>query len=140
MQVREIMTENPGCCTPDTSLQEIAQMMVDKDCGAIPICESERSKKLVGIITDRDIVTRCVAQGKNPLEMNASQCMTKNPATVTPEMSLEDCCHEMENHQVRRIPVIDNNGACCGIVSQADIARQGSDEATGELVETVSQP
>ena len=130
MNVQEIMTKDPACCTQDTGLQEVAKMMVDNDCGCIPIVDSKDSKKPVGIITDRDIATRVVAEGKNPLDLTAKDAMTKNVVTVTPEMSIEDCCNLMEEKQLRRIAVVDQNGACCGIVAQADIAINANEHKT----------
>jgi CBS domain-containing protein len=140
MQVKDIMTKNPACCTPDTNLQEVARLMVELDCGESPVVQSNQSMKLVGVITDRDITCRTVAVGKNPLEMTAGDCMSSPCITVTPEMSVEDCCHVMEENQVRRVPVVDENGACCGIVAQADIAQHASKQETARVVKEVSRP
>lgn len=139
MNVQEIMTKDPACCTPDTGLQEVAKMMVDNDCGCIPIVDSENSKKPIGIITDRDIATRVVAEGRNPLDLTANDAMTKNVVTVTPQTSVEECCNLMEEHQLRRIAVVDQNGACCGIVAQADIAMNADERETAEVVQEVSK-
>ncbi len=140
MQVKELMTGDVACCTRDTNLQEVAQKMVECDCGAIPVVESEESRKLVGIITDRDIVCRTVAQGKNPLEMTAGDCMTGSCTTVTPDTDVEECCHVLEEKQIRRVPVVDESGGCCGMVAQADIARRAGEHETAEVVQRVSQP
>lgn len=139
MKVREVMTSNPACCLDTTSLKEVAQMMTDYDCGAIPVVENMENKKPIGMITDRDITIRTVAHGKNPVEMIAGEVMTDNPVTVTPDMSVEDCCNKMEKNQVRRVPVVDENGACIGIVAQADIALQAPEHETAELVKDVSK-
>src|SRR5438105_2563014 len=120
MQVREIMTGNPACCSPDSNLQEVARMMLENDCGEIPVVHGN-DKRPIGVITDRDITCRAVAQGKNPLQMKARDCMSTPALTVTPEMSLEECCRIMEEKQIRRMPVVDEHGCCCGIVAQADI-------------------
>lgn len=140
MQVKEIMTESPACCTPDTPLQDVARMMVEHDCGCVPVVESQETLKPVGVITDRDICCRTVAEGKNPLEMTAGDCMSSPVVTVTREASVDDCCTTMEQNLVRRVPVVDEHGACCGMVAQADIAKDGSRQATAEVVQTVSQP
>jgi len=140
MEVREIMTPKPICCTPDTHLETIARSMVRHDCGEIPVVESAESMRLVGVITDRDIVCRTLAQGKNPLSMTARECMSTPCVTVTPETSLEDCCQVMEEHRIRRVPVADRNGCCCGMVSQADIARRAPAEQAAEMLREVSQP
>ena len=140
MQVREIMTDEPACSTPDASLQQVARMMVDQDCGEIPIVESKTSKRPVGVVTDRDITTRTVAQGRNPLEMTARECMTTPVVTVTPDMEVESCCQILEQHQVRRVPVVDERGRICGMVSQADIAKHATERETAEVVRSISQP
>ncbi len=139
MQVKDIMTADPACCTADTSLQEVAQMMVDHDCGCIPIVENKDSKVPVGVITDRDIATRVVAKGKNPLDLTAGDAMTASVVSVTPETSLEECCNLMETEQIRRVTVVDSNGGCCGIIAQADIANNASERKTAEVVQEVSK-
>jgi len=114
-------------------------MFLDHDCGCIPVVESERTMKPVGVITDRDIVCRIVARGQNPLDMTAGDCMSGNVIVVTPEMSLDECCAIMENNQVRRVPVVDATGRCCGIVSQADIAENAPNKTTAQVVKEVSK-
>jgi CBS domain-containing protein len=140
MQAKDIMTKNPACCTADTNLQEVAMLMVEHDCGETPVVESKESMKLAGVITDRDITIRTVAEGKNPLEMTAGDCMSSPCVTVTPEASLEECCTVMEDNKVRRVPVVDEKGRCCGIVAQADIAQHATKQETAEVVKRVSQP
>ena len=139
MNVREVMTADPACCTADTPLPEVAKMMVECDCGAIPVVDSKDSKKPVGMITDRDITIRTVAEGKNPLDLTASDAMTENVMTVTPETSLEECCNLMEQHQIRRVAVVDKNGSCCGMIAQADIAINADGRKTAEVVQEVSR-
>ena len=139
MNVSDVMTKDPTCCTPDTGLQEVAQMMVDEDCGCIPVVDSEDSKMPVGMITDRDITCRVVAKGQNPLDLTAQDAMTTTVVSVTPDTSIEECCDLMESSQVRRIAVVDENGACCGIIAQADIAANLSDKKTAEVVQEVSR-
>jgi CBS domain-containing protein len=139
MNVAEIMTKDPACCTPDTSLQEVAKMMVDSDCGCIPVVDREDSKMPVGMITDRDITCRVVAKGQNPLDLTAKDAMTTTVVSVTPETSVEECCNLMEESQIRRVAVVDENGACCGIVAQADVANNASDSKTAEVVQEVSK-
>ena len=140
MQVREIMSEDVICCTPDTNLRDVAKLMAEHDCGDIPIIQDTKGRKPIGVITDRDITLRAVAQGLNPLELTAKDCMSKPVVTVTPETVLEDCCHVMEDHQIRRVPVVDERGACCGVVSQADIARVASESRAGHVLREVSRP
>ncbi|HEU4597757.1 MAG TPA: CBS domain-containing protein [Pyrinomonadaceae bacterium] len=140
MQVKDIMTPDPACCTPDSTLQRAAELMVENDCGEIPVVESASSKKPVGVITDRDITCRTVAKGLNPLSMTVSECMTTPCVTVTPETSLDECCKVMEGKQIRRVPVVDASGECCGIVSLADIAKHAEKRETGAVVKEVSEP
>lgn len=137
MKINEIMTKTPACCAPETSLREVAQLMVEKDCGAIPIVENKETNKPVGIITDRDITVNTLAQGKNALEMSAAEIMTYPVITVNPDATVEECCQTMEHNKVRRLVVVDESGSCCGIVAQADIALNAPDE-TAELVKDVS--
>src|SRR5215218_8295999 len=139
MNVAQIMTKDPACCTPDTSLQEVAQMMVDCDCGCVPVVDDNDSKMPVGMITDRDITVRVVAKGQNPLDLTAQDAMTTTVASVTPDTSLEECTNMMEESQIRRIAVVDGNGAICGIVAQADIANNAGGNTTAEVVQEVSK-
>ena len=139
MKVQDAMTSDPACCMRDTSLQEVAQKMVEHDCGEIPIIDE--GGKPVGVVTDRDICCRTVAEGKNPLDMQAGDVMTSPCITVTPETDLDDCCKVMEEQQIRRVPVVDASGRCCGIVAQADIAQHARDKGeVAEVVEKISQP
>ena len=138
MKIEEIMTKNPKFCTDTTSLHEVAQMMLENDCGCIPVVENAENKKPIGMITDRDITIRTVAHNKNPLQMIAGEVMTDSVITVTPAMNVEECCQKMERNQIRRVAVVDENGACCGIVAQADIARTAPMFETAELVKDVS--
>jgi CBS domain-containing protein len=140
MEVKEVMTANPACCTPDTPLREVARMMVDNDCGEIPVVENKQSKIPVGVVTDRDIVCRTVAKNKNPLDLTAADGMSKPIATVSPETSVEECCRIMQEKQIRRVPVVDANGAICGIVALADIALQSRSGVAGEVIKEVSEP
>jgi len=140
LQVKDVMTQDPVCCTPDTTLREVARLMMEHDCGEIPVVDSEETMNPVGVITDRDITCRTVALGKNPLEMRAGECMSSPSVIVRVDTSLEECWKTMEVSRVRRIPVVDETGGCCGIVSQADIARNAAKEDTGEVVKEISQP
>ena len=139
MRVREIMSKHVETCTPQTDLQHVAQMMMDYDCGAIPIVESQDSQRLIGIITDRDIALRAVAAGQDPTALHAEDCMTSDIVCVTPDTDLEECIRKMEARQIRRIPVVDDSGKCCGIVAQADIAEKADRSKTAELVKEVSE-
>lgn len=139
MRIEEVMTRTPACCTPDTELQEIAQMMVEYDCGQIPLVQSTSDPKVLGVVTDRDIVSRLVAQGRNPLDLRADACMSQPVITVRIDDSVDECIRVMEVHRIRRVPVVDGEGVMRGIVSQADIAQHVSHASTGELVKEVSR-
>jgi CBS domain-containing protein len=138
MQVKEIMTKNPVCCPPNTPVADVAREMVKHDCGCIPIIESDARPRIIGIITDRDIVCRVVAKGENPQFMTVVSCMSTNVVTGTAEMDVDTCCRLMEQHQLRRIPIVDALGFCRGIVSQADIAEKCDAEKTAEVVRDIS--
>lgn len=138
MFVKDIMSKNPACCTAETSLQEVAKMMLDNDCGAIPVVEDNNHKRPIGVVTDRDITIRTIAKGDNPLNMTAKSVMTKNVFTVKPDTSIEECVSLMEENQVRRIPVVDEDGNCIGMVAQADVAVKTENRAEN-MVEEVSK-
>ena len=114
--------------------------MVDKDCGEIPVVENKESRIPIGVVTDRDIVCRTVAKDKNPLELTAADCMSTSIVTVTPDTPVQECCRIMEEKQIRRVPVVDANGACCGIVALADLAREAKSGVAGQVVKEVSEP
>lgn len=138
MKVQEFMRKNPAVCAADDTLEEAARLMCEQDCGSIPVVESKKSKKLVGIITDRDISCRGTAKGSGPGKR--VQAVMSHPAvTVTPHTTLEECCKIMKDKQLRRLVVVDENGYCAGIVCQAHIARHASKEQTGEVVAAISR-
>jgi CBS domain-containing protein len=140
MTVKDLMTADPLCCTMETSLEEVARMMVQCDCGEIPVIERHDLRKIVGVVTDRDIVCRAVATGLNPLMLSAAAVMTSPAVTIKEHDDVDEVIRLMETHQIRRVPVVDQNGEVCGIVSLADIARHDSRRQTGELVREVSTP
>jgi CBS domain-containing protein len=139
MTIRELMTQDPACCTPETTIREVARMMIAHDCGEIPVVSDKDSRLLIGVVTDRDIVCRAVAEGLDPERTTIDCCMSSPVATVGPGTSLEECLNLMEDRQIRRVPVVDERGACRGIVSQADIAMRAPTSKTAELVREVSK-
>lgn len=139
-EARDIMTDAPAVCTPETRLDKAASMMEDCDCGALPVVDSKSSRKPVGVITDRDIVIRSLAEGKNPLEMTVKDCMTTDVVSVLQTATLEEVAEKMKDYQVRRVLVVDQNGRCRGIISQADLALHATKHETGETVREVSEP
>lgn len=140
MQVKDVMTPDPACCTAETNLRDVAQLMVENDCGEIPIVDNDDAKRPIGVITDRDIVCRAVAKGNNPLDLTAADCMSTPCVTVTPELSMDECGNILEKHKIRRVPVVDASGSCCGIVALADIALRARENVATEVVKEVSEP
>lgn len=141
MQCEELMTRNPKCCAPGDTAMRVARMMRIEDVGSLPVCSSPESKRLVGIVTDRDFCLEIVAEGRDPNSTTVETCMTREPVTCRADEDLETALDRMEAHQVRRIPVVDERGMLVGIISQADIAtRARSPEKTAEVVAEISRP
>lgn len=136
--VTSVMTANPCCCKKDTSLQEVAQMMIDNDCGMIPVVDE--GGKPIGTVTDRDIATRIVACGKDASCACAADAMTSPIKTVTDETSLYDATCVMEAEKIRRLVIVDSNGKLVGVAALADLALAGKAEATAQVVKEVSVP
>jgi CBS-domain-containing membrane protein len=139
MRVNDFMTRNPATCSIDTPVVEVARLMVEHDCGEIPVTNRD-TRHLIGVVTDRDIVCRAVAAGRDTGQMSASECMTTPVVCVAADATEEECRHVMEEHQVRRVPVVDERGMICGIVAQADIARAAGGREAGKLVTAISEP
>jgi CBS domain-containing protein len=137
MNVRDVMTARPRCATPDTPLSQVAELMETDDIGAIPILDGDR---LVGMVTDRDIVVRAVAKQKDPRGMPSREIWSGKLVTVGPNQDLSDALHLMARHQVRRLPVVDEENRLVGVVSQADIALEANDKSVGEMVAEISKP
>ena len=136
---RDLMTDNPAVCTPQTSSQEAARMMQDNDCGSLPVVESRDSMKLIGMVTDRDLALRVLGRG---LDSNTPvrEAMTKNVSSVKVDDDLKAVERVMTGQQVRRVPVVDGNGRVVGIVAQADLARAlGTSPEVSRVVEKISQ-
>jgi CBS domain-containing protein len=141
MKAQDLMTTNPACCMPNSTVREAAQLMRDHDCGCIPVVEGE-SKRLVGVVTDRDIACRCVAEGQNP-DTPVRDIMTSNPQCCHPEDDIAAVEQIMIEAQVRRVPVVDAKDCCVGMIAQADIALSDeavSDREVGRMVERISEP
>ena len=140
MQAKQLMTPDPACCTPDSRIQDVALLMRDNDCGEIPVVDDRETRRLVGVVTDRDVAVRAVAEGRGPTDTRASEIMSSSVVSVKPDRNLDECLELMEKNQVRRLPVVDDEGCCIGIISQADIALQAKDRKTADLVQDVSRP
>jgi CBS domain-containing protein len=134
-QVREVMTSNPESCSPQASVVDAAKVMAKEDVGPIPVVDSGR---LVGILTDRDIVVRVVAEGRDPQSTSVGEVASADLATVSPDEDLDRALQLLTERQVRRLPVVEGE-TLVGVVAQADIARQGDDRTTGQVVEQISE-
>ena len=135
MKVREIMTADVVKATPDTTLEEVATMMKETDTGAIPVVDDNA---LIGIITDRDIVVRCVAEGKDPAECTAEDIVSENLETVEPDDDVDEAAQIMAHRQIRRLPVVED-GRLVGMLSLGDIAVKESEDTAGNALESVSE-
>jgi CBS domain-containing protein len=136
LTVREIMTTDVECAAPETTLDEIAEMMRDRDTGAIPVVDED---ELCGIITDRDIVVRCIAEGEDPKEVIADEILSENLCTIGPDAEVEQAARMMAEAQVRRLPIVEN-GKLVGMLSIGDIAvKHADEELAGSALENVSE-
>lgn len=138
MQVKDVMTPDPACCMPNDPVQRAAQLMIENDCGEIPVVRTLDGREPVGVITDRDITVRSVGKGLDPLRMTVSECMTTPMVSVSPNADVEKCFQLMEENRIRRLPVVDETDSCIGIVALADIARVSPRVESGEVLKDVS--
>jgi CBS domain-containing protein len=134
--VRESMTSNPCSIDTDKSVAYAAKMMRDEDVGIAPIVEGER---LVGVLTDRDIAVRVVAEGRDPEQTKVTEVASRDVVTLDPQQDLDEALRLMARHQVRRLPVVEEDGRLVGVVAQADVAKQADEQQTGEVVEQISR-
>jgi CBS domain-containing protein len=147
MKARELMTGAPSCCTPDDTARDATRAMRERDCGLIPIVESKNSRRVVGVVSDRDIALRAVAEGKSP-DTPLRELMTSAPSCCGLDDDIKDIERTMADRQVRRVVIVDDGGECAGIIAQADIARAAkrgrsqdiTEQEVGLLVEVISQP
>jgi CBS domain-containing protein len=135
MKVRELMTKQPAAVEPHATLGEVATLMKQEDCGSIPVVEGGR---LIGIVTDRDIVVRGIAAGADPKTQRVNKIMSSDPVTVGPDDDITDAEKKMADRQIRRLPVVEN-GRLVGLIVTAQIARAGNDRAVGETIKEISE-
>ena len=133
--IQEAMTPNPTTIDPGTTAEEAARTMKSEDIGSLPIVEGDR---LVGVVTDRDLTIRILAEGKS-VDTTVGEIASKDVVTIDPQQSLEEAARLMAEHQVRRLPVTEEDGKLVGILAQADVAQSGNDSLTGEVVQQISQ-
>jgi CBS domain-containing protein len=136
MKINELMTSQPATVGPDATLGEVATLMKQEDCGSIPVVDRGR---LIGIVTDRDIVVRAVAAGKDPKKVHVSEVMSADPVTIGPDEDVDLARKVMAERQIRRLPVVED-GALVGIIVTAQIARKESERETGETIKEISEP
>ena len=135
-KVRDHMTDRPRCVTPETPVVEAAQLMAAEDVGSLPILEDD---KLIGVVTDRDIVLRAVAQQKNPQGMPVREVASRELVTVRPDEDLSEALKLMAFNQVRRLPVVDEDNNLVGVLAQADVASAAKEKSVGEMVAEISR-
>ena len=139
MRAQDIMTKDPRVVTPETPVQEAARLMQSEDTGVLPVVESNQSRLLVGVITDRDLALRVVAEGKTSASVR--DAMSSGVKTARPDDNVKDVMDLMAREQVRRIPIVDDRGMVVGIVSQADIVLEArNDRKAEQTIEEISKP
>jgi CBS domain-containing protein len=134
--IKDAMTSNPKTVTSDQTVADAAKIMKQEDAGVVPIVEGDR---LVGVVTDRDITITVVAEGKDPQSTRVTEIASRDLVTVDPQQDLDEALRLMAQHQVRRLPVVEEDGRLVGVVAQADVARHADERKTGEVVEQISQ-
>ena len=134
------MTTNPAFCVPEDPALRAAEIMRDENVGPVPVIAGRDDHRVVGIVTDRDLTVRLIADGRAPEATTVSDVMSANPVTCTEDDDIHDAMEAMSRNQVRRIPVVDSDGRLCGIIAQADLALAVEEEQVGEVVEDISRP
>ena len=135
-RIREIMTSNPSTVEPDKTVVDAARIMKQEDAGVVPVTENGR---LTGMVTDRDIAIRVVAESKDPKSTTVREVASSDLVTIDPQQDLDEALRLMAQHQVRRLPVVEEDGRLVGVVAQADVARHGDDTKTGQVVQEISE-
>jgi CBS domain-containing protein len=140
MKCSELMTKDPSCCLPTDTVFDAAQLMKSEDVGPIPIVNDKQTKKLAGIVTDRDLALKVVAEGLDPKQTQIEEIMTTGVQTCGPDDDVSNVLELMEQHHIRRIPIVDDNDRLVGIIAQADVAtRIDQPDKTHEVVEEISK-
>jgi CBS domain-containing protein len=135
---KDIMTRHPQVTTPDATVQQAAQLMKAEDTGVLPVVESQGSRRPVGVITDRDITIRVVAEGRTSATVR--DAMSPSVRTAKEDDKLDEIMKLMSSEQVRRVPIVDSKGELVGIVSQADLVLEGDDKKAEQTIEDISPP
>ena len=142
MRIKHVMTKNPSCCVPSDSAQQAAIVMRDERAGIVPVIANENSRRIVGVVTDRDLCMNVVAEGRDPRTVSVEQCMTTTVVACTPNDSVEKATELMRENQIRRVPVIDEQGKLEGIIALADVVERTDIKTTQthETLKKVSAP
>ena len=140
MKVREAMTTNPIVCVPNDTAQKVAGLMREHNIGSIPVVVDQQTRHLLGVITDRDLAMKIVADGLDPRKTAIEKHITLNPVTCRDGENLDKCEQAMQQNQIRRIPVVDGENKVIGIVAQADLALQEKPEKVSKTVSEISKP
>ena len=136
----EVMTKNPVCCLPEDNVIKVAEMMKRTNIGSIPVIENEQTRKLVGIVTDRDLAMKIVAEGRDAKSTKVETVMTHKVIACRPDDDVQKALEAMSEHQLRRIPIVDSNNKILGIIAQADVAvRVNQPEKTAAVVKEISE-
>ena len=140
MKIKEVMSQNPVCCLASDSAQSVARMMCERNIGSIPVVCDQQSKQLLGMITDRDLCCAVIAGGLDPKTTPIQKFITTKLITCRDGEDIDNCEKVMQEHQVRRVPVVDGQNHVIGIVSQADLALKGKSEHVSKTVAEISKP
>ena len=140
MKVREVMSSNPVCCVPADTAEKVAKTLREHNIGSIPVVLDQQGRKLIGMITDRDLCCSVVAGGLDPRRTAIEKFVTPSPVSCRDGENVEHCARAMQEHQVRRIPVVDGDGGVIGIVSIADLALKESAERASKTIVEISRP
>ena len=140
MKVREVMSANPACCTPDDSAQNVAKMMCDRNVGSIPVIADHQSRTLAGMITDRDLCCSVVARGLDAKTTRIQEFVSYGPVSCRDGENIEHCERLMQEHQIRRIPIVDRENRVIGMVAQADLALREKADKVHKTVAEISRP
>jgi len=139
-KISDVMTKNPVVAVASDTVDKVAKLMRSQDIGPVPIVQDHNNRKLIGIVTDRDLVVKVMAEGRDAKSTKVEEVMTRNPVAVREGDDLKKVLDVMSHHQVRRVPVVDNNDQIVGIVAQADVANSEDPKTTGKVVEQISKP
>jgi signal-transduction protein with cAMP-binding, CBS, and nucleotidyltransferase domain len=140
MKVRDVMTANPVCCSPSDTAQKVARVLCDNNIGSVPVVEDQQSRKLLGMITDRDLCCQVMAEGLDPKNTTIENYFTSDPVSCRDGDNLAKCEEAMQQHQIRRIPIVDGEGCVIGVVAQADLALKEKPEKVSKTVAEISKP